>query len=140
MINLSRDTAVAAFLEGNAMIFIFTLIVDKNFPLADWASMLLSNISKRESAVTTILSMKLNNKSVMEILMDIFCLSRNYNSNADFHFLASVFADITRIGEGRLFFVENNAKFLHDLLPFTVHENLIRKGGSISAIKQANSY
>lgn len=135
LINLSRDAAISGHLEQLFLPYILSLIVNKSYPMADLSAMLLSNITKRESAVDSLLGLRLNGTPVLEVLLDIFCQSRSYNKDADFHFLASVFADITRIQEGRLFFVVEDAKYLKDLLPFTTHDNLIRKGGCTSAIK-----
>ncbi|GES92768.1 eukaryotic protein [Rhizophagus clarus] len=74
------------------------------------------------------------------ILADLACLNRNYNKEAEFHFLASVFANVSVIPQGRRDFFLTSASYdniapISKLIIFTEHSNIIRRGGVISCIK-----
>lgn len=71
-----------------------------NFLLADLACMLLSNLVKDLRAVPDILQLnddpKIQGLFVTQLL-EVFCRGPAHNCEAEYHFLGSVFADITRV-------------------------------------------
>jgi len=67
-------------------------------------------------------------------------LNRIYNKEAEFHFLASVFANVSMTPQGRRDYFLVSASYdnvvpLSKLISFTEHPNVIRRGGVISCIK-----
>ncbi|RUP45319.1 LOW QUALITY PROTEIN: hypothetical protein BC936DRAFT_148316, partial [Jimgerdemannia flammicorona] len=74
-------------------------------------------------------------------LVDAFVkgVDKAYNPEAEFHFLASVFANLTSLPKGRFAFIDkakyDNLSPLNKLVCFTEHQNIIRRGGVISTIK-----
>ncbi|KAI9291484.1 DUF383-domain-containing protein [Neoconidiobolus thromboides FSU 785] len=105
--------------------------------LADPVCMLLSNLSKNEQVAVTLL--KIENS--VEDLTDVFVKGSQklYNKHAEFHFLASVFANVTQFEFARRYFLEKSERDrllpITRLMVFTEHPNIIRRGGVISAIK-----
>ncbi|RKP04701.1 putative DNA-binding protein HGH1, partial [Thamnocephalis sphaerospora] len=77
----------------------------------------------------------------LDQLVEVFVRGSNraYNKKADYHFLASVFADVTQIPDGRSFFLEKSPVdgmlALSKLMCFTEHPAIVRRGGVISTIK-----
>ncbi|KAI8451468.1 hypothetical protein BY996DRAFT_7297940 [Phakopsora pachyrhizi] len=78
----------------------------------------------------------------IDFLVEVFCRSDQFNSNSNFHFLASVWANFSSCLLGRNYLISLNEEHissidtpLFQLLPFTQHPNLIRRGGVISCIK-----
>ena len=67
--------------------------------LADLACILLSNLTKSITAARHLLQVdepKLTGLFLLQ-LVEIFCRGRHFNPEADFHFLASVFANVTAV-------------------------------------------
>jgi hypothetical protein len=115
--------------------------------------MLLNNISKHESVIRRILppsekseadeSTKKNPRktSLLDNLIEVFGRGegRRYNPKADFHFLSGVLSNLTTVTEGANFMLgRSNVDGQHRLLKmiaFLNHDNLIRRGGVTSVIK-----
>ncbi|KAK9766856.1 Protein hgh1 [Basidiobolus ranarum] len=148
LINLSGDAEIIEHLDdmGFIKLLVLIIIIPKSI-LADVACMLLANISKSESvcvklmeATSTPVDSLTKSHRVIDQLAEVFVkgYERQYNSNAEYHFLASVFANITTIPQGRSFFVEkaeDNEAPLTKITCFTEDSHVIRRGGVISTIK-----
>ncbi|CAG8572061.1 3741_t:CDS:10 [Paraglomus brasilianum] len=149
LINLSGDKDVCRELsEDNYIGFVIGTITNAAAVLADLACMLLSNTTKHELAAKKILDAEIqptdelsSSTRAIDQLLDAFVKGANssYNKNANFHFLASVFADVTILPQGRDYFTTpagyDGVIPLAKLVVFTEHQNIIRRGGVISAIK-----
>ncbi|ORX78558.1 DUF383/DUF384 domain-containing protein [Basidiobolus meristosporus CBS 931.73] len=149
LINLTSDQEIIEYLNdmGFIKLLVLIIIIPKSI-LADLACMLLANISKSESvcaklmeATSTPVDSLTKSHRVIDQLAEIFVkgYERKYNTNAEFHFLASVFANITTIPPGRNFFIDkseaDNEAPLSKITCFTEDKHVIRRGGVISTIK-----
>ncbi|CAG8637143.1 185_t:CDS:2, partial [Acaulospora morrowiae] len=149
LVNLTSEEEIREELDDeNFLRLLIRIITDRNSILADMACMLISNITKNERISAKILSIECqpveglsNSKRFMDHLVDIFVkgLDRSYNKEAEFHFLASVFANVTMLPQGQEYFLSNsshdNITPLSKLIIFTEYPNIIRRGGVDSCIK-----
>ncbi|KAG0293898.1 hypothetical protein BGZ98_001979 [Dissophora globulifera] len=151
LINLSGESSVCVELDDETFIkyLIFNIIISKTNILADLGCMLLSNMSKNDSIATKILN--LTGKPVKDLteastavgqLADIFLkgTDKGYNPQCNYDFLASVFATLAMLPQGRtLLFTkgDNGLSPLSKIVCFTEHPSLIRRGGVITTIKNA---
>ncbi|CAM0135438.1 Protein hgh1 [Umbelopsis sp. WA50703] len=149
LINLSGDPRVHPDLDDDKFIkHICLLITIPKSVLADVACMLLSNMTKYEpicvklvDATVAALPDLSESTRLMDHLVEVFHrgVTKAYNPQAEFHFLASVFANASTIRHGRIYFIEE-AKHDH-LAPitkiqiFSEDRNIIRRGGTVSTIK-----
>lgn len=108
--------------------------------------MLLANLAKWDDLKKIITVERpgikeLASKKVMDQLMDCFVKGADgsYNKNADFDYLAYLFADISKHKEGREYFVTkqeyDNVIPITKLTVFTEHKSDIRRKGVASTIK-----
>lgn len=80
-------------------------------------------------------------KRLMDQFVEVFHkgYKKEYNPEAEFHFLASVFSNVSSIRLGRVFMVEpapvDNLSPLTKIQIFTEDKSVIRRGGSDSTIK-----
>jgi hypothetical protein len=101
--------------------------------------MLLNNISKHESVSYLLLPLGSKHKTHrIDNLLEVFN-KPNYNSAASFHFLAGVFANLSLTPQGCQFFISDSTvdsvPRLCKIVCFTEHPDVIRRGGSISTLK-----
>ncbi|KAI8986034.1 hypothetical protein BDB01DRAFT_75846 [Pilobolus umbonatus] len=148
LINLSSDEAVQKELDDVDFInYLGLLITNAKSILADLACMLLSNMSKYEPICVKIVQAKakpVENLSKSDRLLDQLVeafhrgYKKEYNPEADFHFLASVFSNVSCIRLGRVFMIEpamDGLSPLTKLQIFTENSSIIRRGGIDSVIK-----
>ncbi|OAQ35146.1 eukaryotic protein [Linnemannia elongata AG-77] len=152
LINLSGEAVVCAELDDNDFIkfLIFNIIISKTNILSDLGCMLLSNMCKNDSIATKVLALEAkpvagltNGTTAVAQLADIFLkgTDKSYNPNCTYDFLASVFATLAVLPQGRsLLFTKDEASLspLSKIVCFTEHPNLIRRGGCITTIKNAS--
>ena len=69
-------------------------------------------------------------------LVDIFDRWDSFNKRANFHYLASVFLNLSQLGDARQLFLDRSKCILPKLLPYTQFpESHIRRGGIVGLIK-----
>lgn len=101
LINITADLKAVddRFAEEEFIANLVRLTIHEQFKLADLACMLLSNITK-SAAVCRILA-QLNDDVLRGLfllqLIEAFSRGRTHNPEADFHFLASVFANVSLV-------------------------------------------
>ncbi|KAJ8655716.1 hypothetical protein O0I10_008601 [Lichtheimia ornata] len=149
LINLSADPRIQELLDDKFFIHhLCLLILIPDSVLADAACMLLSNMTKYEPTCVRVLEGEAKplpglseSTRLLDHLVEAFHRGhkRAYNPKAEFNFLASVFANVSGIRAGRVYFLENAA---HDKLApltklqiFTEDPNVIRRGGVDATIK-----
>jgi hypothetical protein len=103
-------------------------VLRKDSPFGDFASMLLSNISKCEDCHLAICG-------YLGKLFEAFIQSRKYNPKASYDILSGVFADVSNTKEGRAFFLGNNFENLFKMISQTTSSQLMRRGGAIATVK-----
>ncbi|KAF9114279.1 hypothetical protein BGX27_011257 [Mortierella sp. AM989] len=152
LINLSGETVICAELDDQSFIeyLIFKVIISKTNILADLGCMLLSNMCKNTKISTRILNTTgkpveglSTATSAVAQLADVFLkgTDKSYNPHCTYDFLASVFATLAMLPQGRtLLFAkdDNELSPLSKIVCFTEHPNLIRRGGVITTIKNAS--
>ncbi|CAG8532726.1 5383_t:CDS:2 [Racocetra persica] len=149
LVNLTSDDEICKELNDDSFLqLMIKMTTDNRVILADMACMLLSNITKYQDIAIKLMKLELqaveglpSSTKAIDQLVDVFVrgLNRAYNKEAEFHFLASVFANVTMLPQGREYFLTNasydNVTPLSKLIIFTEHPNIIRRGGVISCIK-----
>ncbi|BGP21389.1 hypothetical protein Rt10032_c01g0103 [Rhodotorula toruloides] len=139
------------------------LIVDEKALLSDLACMLLSNMSKLDSISRQILGLRVpigpkapagegetaaaaegdDEIAALDLLLEVFLRGegKKYNPNANYDFLASVFANVSLLPQGRAFLLATPDRSveppLAKIISFTEHPSTIRRGGVASTIKNA---
>ncbi|EWC44216.1 hypothetical protein DRE_06961 [Drechslerella stenobrocha 248] len=84
-----------------------------------------------------------DSENVIDQLMDLFVKGseKTLNTNANFDYLAYLFADIARHAKGRRYFIETQAYDsvipITKLIVFTEHKSLIRRKGVASTLKNS---
>ncbi|KAF9425293.1 hypothetical protein BGZ94_007679 [Podila epigama] len=152
LINLSGEEVICTELDDEEFIkyLLFNIIISKTNILADLGSMLISNMSKNDNIATKILNMEAKPieglstaKNAIGQLADIFlkATDKSYNPQCNFDFLAGVFATVAALPLGRsLMFAKDDSGLspLSKIVCFTEHPSIIRRGGVITAIKNAS--
>ncbi|CAZ80100.1 unnamed protein product [Tuber melanosporum] len=152
LINLSSDPPILTSLATDTP-FLETLlsqITNLSNPNADLASMLLANLAKSDSIQSLItLTRPLLAKEVsasdnaMDQLLDLFVrgADKKLNEQACFDFLSYFFADVSRLGKGREYFVRrreyDGVVPISKVIVFTECGSLVRRKGVASAIKNS---
>lgn len=69
-------------------------------------------------------------------LVDMFDRRESFNSHAKFHYLASMFLNLSQLAEARLLFLDHSKCLLPRLLPYTqFQDSCIRRGGIVGLCK-----
>ena len=111
--------------------------------------MLLSNMTKYEPTCVKVIQAEakpveglISSTRLLDQLVEVFLkgVNKEYNPEAEYHFLASVFSNVSSIRLGRVFMVErapvdDHLAPLTKIQIFTEHTNVIRRGGVDSVIK-----
>ncbi|BGP12445.1 hypothetical protein JCM10213_006989 [Rhodosporidiobolus nylandii] len=171
LINLTNSFEVALRLSKvpGYVTGLVRLIIDEKAVLSDLACMLLSNMSKLDTVSKQILGLKVpftlrapepaegetaaaGNATLQEVSDEIYALDlllevflkgegKKYNPNANYDFLASVFANVSLLPLGRAFLISSTDASveppLAKIISFTEHPSTIRRGGVASTIKNA---
>ncbi|KAF4823660.1 Protein HGH1-like protein [Colletotrichum siamense] len=121
------------------------LIVKPNEPNANLMAMLLANLAKYDGLKTIVTRKQTppeelkSNDLVLNQLIDLFVKEKGYNKDADYDYLAYLFADLTKHAEVRQHFVTRQD--YDEVIPitklkvFTEHASEIRRKGVASTIK-----
>ncbi|RKO87495.1 hypothetical protein BDK51DRAFT_40559 [Blyttiomyces helicus] len=128
-------------------------IACKNLPrnvLADLCCMLLNNLTESASIAQRLVPQTpLNAASPsaptrthqLDNLLEVFVrgAGKTYNPNAEYHFLAGVFANVTATGGGSHYMLRKSGvdgvMRLAKVLAFTEHPNRIRRHGAVATLK-----
>jgi hypothetical protein len=144
LINLSSKPNYCAVMNHSEFLkqLILLIILPKNIT-ADLCCMLLNNLSKHESFLLDTLLPKQDDitTSLLDNLIEIFLRGegKRFNQNADFHFISGVLSNLTMFTPGARFMlgkskVDDQYRLLK-VICFLGHENLYRRGGCASVIK-----
>ncbi|KAK9237350.1 hypothetical protein V1525DRAFT_360810 [Lipomyces kononenkoae] len=150
--NMSEFVKIRAILAEDLgfLEFVITSITKPQEPNADLFCILLANIAK-DNAISNIFKLKasknrnehLKSDNILDQLMDCFVkgAEKKLNKYATFDYLAFAFADISRLPEGRKYFVTeqeyDGVVPLSKLLVFTEYNNALRRAGVASTIKNS---
>ncbi|CAF9915646.1 MAG: hypothetical protein GOMPHAMPRED_000815 [Gomphillus americanus] len=149
LINLSNDKQVLESLDKDDK-FLETLlfrITNTKEPNANEIAMLLSNMAKSDS-FERLFTLERDaplglsrSRTAINQLMDCFVKGAEgaYNSEADFDYLAYLFADLSKFAKGATYMTTiqpyDEVPPISKLLPFTTHASHIRRLGVASTLK-----
>ncbi|KAJ2572898.1 Protein hgh1 [Coemansia sp. RSA 1836] len=149
LVNMSSNLAICEhFANEDALRMVVRLITIPTSLIADTACMLLSNLTKKDSICRILAKLDVgevpgicNSRFALDQLTDVFVkgMDKAYNKDAQFNFLASVFADVTNHPFGRRYFLERTS--YDDKMPitkimvFSEYPEIIRRGGVDSTMK-----
>ncbi|KND88728.1 Protein HGH1 [Tolypocladium ophioglossoides CBS 100239] len=149
LVNVSGDPEVLNEMvkDDKFLELVFQYIVNPEEPNANLLAMLLANLAKWDG-IKSVLQRKQqapealgSDDVVLNQLMDLFVKGQDgaYNKNADFDYLAYVFADLAKHAEIRQYFVNpqpyDGVIPLTKLKVFTEHKSDVRRKGVASTIK-----
>ena len=141
IVNLSADEGIVDSLLSSIPQFLYYL-QNPQWIHADKVCTTLSNISRFEvgaRCLFKVLTEAAENSSgnmTFYLMVDIFDQWRSYNNCANFHYLASVFLNLSQIHEARKLFLDQKKCILPKLLPYTQFAGSnIRRGGIAGLIK-----
>ncbi|KAJ1679351.1 Protein hgh1, partial [Spiromyces aspiralis] len=149
LVNLTTETSTLQYMQSEDTIrAVVQKITDPLCVVADLFCMLLSNMNKYEAIAVSLVQLEVpevaqlaSTSRALDQLTDVFVkgADKQYNKHAQFHFLASVFADLTMVPAGREYFL-TKSKFdskahITKLIVFSEHKDLIRRGGVATAMK-----
>lgn len=150
LVNLSDDTAVLNDIANDDLFLelLLSKLTDPTNSHADLIAMLLANMAKSDSILRILdLERTVPGKGVSEStkaidqLMDCFVkgAEKSLNKEANFDYLSYFFADISRLTQGRKYFITRQAYDevipISKLVVFTEHKSTIRRKGVASTIK-----
>ncbi|EOO03778.1 putative dna-binding protein hgh1 protein [Phaeoacremonium minimum UCRPA7] len=149
LVNLSGDSEVLANLVKDEKFLdaVFAHIIYPEEPNANLYAMLLANLAKSD-ALKSVMDRKQtapetlgSDNRVINQLLDLFVKGSDgsFNKNADFDYLAYVFADLAKHPEVRQYFVQkqeyDGVVPITKLKVFTEHKSDVRRKGVASTIK-----
>lgn len=147
---MSDDAAVLKDIANDDLFLeqLLSKLTDPANAHADLIGMLLANMAKSDS-ILRILDLKRavpgkgvsDSPKAIDQLMDCFVkgAEKSLNKEANFDYLAYFFADISRLPQGRQYFITRQAYDgvipISKLVVFTEHKSTIRRKGVASTIK-----
>ena len=142
IVNLSVDEATSAKLlslpgHPDFLLDILKYTLDENSPHADIACMALSNISRWAQTAQKMMSIIIENQSVVGLdkIVRVLC-KINHNKNAKLHYLGPLLSNITQIQEARKYVLDKERCVIQRLLPFIdFKDSLVRRGGIIGTLR-----
>lgn len=138
LLNTSADAELAGVLiKLDVVPLVLKLVVDPGWKEADKLCMLLSNLTRSEDGAVAVLRALTSDEVDVSLyqLVDIFGRIK-YNKNANFHYLATVFSNITLLSTVRKLFLDQQKCIIPRLLPFTKSEvPVVRRGGVVGLLR-----
>lgn len=140
ILNLSADQRIVdCFLNSIPQLLYY--LQNPKWTHADKLCTILSNLSRFEAGAQCLFkSLTEAETSTSNVtfyqMVDIFDQWRSYNERANFHYLASVFLNLSQIHEARRLFLDQTKCILPKLLPYTQFAGShIRRGGIAGLLK-----
>ncbi|WYZ45288.1 hypothetical protein EsH8_VIII_000604 [Colletotrichum jinshuiense] len=147
LINLTseKDVLENVATDDKFINILLEYVVKPDEPNANLIAMLLSNLAKWDGLNTIVTKKQTppeelkSNDLVLNQLVDLFVKEKGYNKDADYDYLAYLFADLTKHAVVRQHFVTRQE--YDDVIPinklkvFTEHQSDIRRKGVASTIK-----
>lgn len=110
-------------------------VLDEDCHIADAWAMVLSNVSRPERLVESVVDDLLAKPDTIAQL--VACYTRiDYNKHkCHLNYLGPIFSNVSQTARGRALFCSADSDLLLRLLPFVYHANVIRRGGIIGLLK-----
>lgn len=138
-VNLSTDGEIGDSMMRYIPQFLHYLQNPK-WKQADMLCTTLSNLSRHRKGAEFLLSSLTkaedSKKQPFYTILDIFDQWKSYNEHANFHYLASVFLNLSQLREGRQLFLDHSKCIVPKLVPYTQFTGShIRRGGIAGLIR-----
>ena len=120
--------------------FLFDLlkyVLEPSSKQADFACMLLANLSRGEKCATKIVKLMIEKKEEVgfDKLITVFC-TVDHNKDAKMHYLGSLLSNLSQIKEARYYILAKERCVVQRLLTFVQYEgSLERRGGVIGTLR-----
>ena len=138
LLNASADKELAkSLLDLDIVPRLLEFVVNPEWVEADKVCTILSNLTSTEEGAATVVKALTadGTKVTLHQLVDIFG-RMNYNKNVNFHYLATLFSNISQLSTARLLFLDRQKCIVPRLLPFTQAENsVVRRGGVVGLLR-----
>lgn len=141
LVNLSSDHGMLESLKGSVSRML-TWLCDPQWTHADKLCTILSNLSRTVRGAEVLFEALTQSENeaadavTLYQLVDIFDRWKTHNKNANFHYLASVFLNLSQVAGARQLFLDHSKCVLPRLLPYThFAESLIRRGSIAGLLK-----
>lgn len=144
IVNFSADQDAVDYLV-NYMPQLLCYLQNPQWINADKLCTILSNLSRSKKGAEALFRILMKAKAreepnntmlIFYQLVDIFNQWKSYNKHANFHYLASVFLNLTQVREARQLFLDKTKCILPKLLPYTHFvDSHIRRGGIVGLLK-----
>lgn len=137
LVNLSADQSSAGSVVSHTP-QLLGYLQDPKWIHADKLCTILSNLSRSEKGAEELFKVLTQSEAskspgsgmTLYQLVDIFDQWKSYNKHANFHYLASVFLNLSQVKQARQLFLDKSKCILPKLLPYThFAESHIRRGG-----------
>lgn len=151
LLNLSSSNDVAEImLDLNIIPKLLLLLVNPDYEHSDAVCMTLSNLTRNEKGSEVLVaavmgsehaqtgeqvSVAVPGSPTLYQLVDIFD-RKGFNKNSNFHYLATVFLNITQVSVARQLFLDQKKCILPRLTPYTqFYDSKIRRGGTVGLLR-----
>ena len=136
LLNLSAyETAAESLVKLGFVPKLLELITNPSHRHADKSCMLLSNLTRLPSGAQSMTETLKTGQPTLDKLIEIFNQSA-YNRNAQLHYLATVFSNVSQLPAARQLFLDQTKSFITRLLPFVQYQgSVVRRGGIIGLIR-----
>ena len=96
----------------------------------------MSNLSRSEPGSVALLRALTEEDAKVTLYQLVDILGRiGYNKNADYHYLATVFSNMSQLQAARLLFLDREKCIIPRLLPYTQSESLTKRGGVVGLLR-----
>ena len=142
IVNLSADKGILECLV-NYMPQLLCYLKQPQWTHADKLCTILSNMSRSSKGAGLLFKVLMDaeesegaKQTTFHQLVDIFDQWQSYNKHANFHYLASVFLNLSQVKEARQLFLDHSKCILPKLLPYTQFpDSHIRRGGIVGLVR-----
>ncbi|XP_065889609.1 protein HGH1 homolog isoform X2 [Dysidea avara] len=133
LVNIAADTTLARELISLHVIPKLLGVI-LNLKCGNHVVMVISNLTQSSEGSKTVLDVLQDENSTINLhqLINVFCTNRA----AKFHYMATVFSNISQLLSGRKLFLDRQQCLLQRLLPFIHYQDsLIRRGGIVGLVR-----
>lgn len=136
LLNLSAyETAAESLVKLGFVPKLLQLITNPSHRHADKSCMLLSNLTRLPAGAQSMIETLKTGEPTLDQLVEIFNQS-DYNKNAQLHYLATVFSNVSQLPAARQLFLDQTKPFVIRLLSFVQYQtSVVRRGGIIGLIR-----
>ena len=138
LLNASADKELAkSLLELDVVPRLLEFVANPEWVEADKVCTILSNLTSTEEGAATVVKALTADRAKVTLhqLVDIFG-RMDFNKNANFHYLATLFSNISQLSAARLLFLDRRKCIVPQLLLFTQADaSVVRRGGVVGLLR-----